>query len=331
LTNPTAVVYNGSMKTKIILSILFDLLQKRKITAEEAAQKYGLSPRTIYRYVDELILADVPVTVKTGRNGGFFLSDSYKLPMRFFTDEEFVATAAALEKAYLETGERALKRTLDKLNDQNKTDTRDMALTANFKNLLVDSGVWADFGFHEKIRIFETCVLDSMVVDIEYEAKTGAITRRKIEPHLLYYRQNVWQVYAFCRMIRAFRLFKLGRIRKMNVTEMKFIRRRFSRDDVPLTYPLSDCSLPVELQFSEEALHRAQDWLGVENIHRIEGKNLASVTLPDDEILLSKILSFGTGVRVIAPEELRQKVKKFLTDLTALYDNPNLPPYGDGR
>ena len=64
------------MKFGILLSILFDLLIKRKITASYIAEKHEISPRTVYRYIDALSLA-VPIYVKRGRDGGFCISDNY--------------------------------------------------------------------------------------------------------------------------------------------------------------------------------------------------------------------------------------------------------------
>ncbi len=87
------------MKFSILLSILFDLLSKRKVTATELAQKHGVSTRTVYRYID-LLSTSAPVCVERGRNGGIFIHEEFKLPVDFFTEEEFSAIVEALETAY---------------------------------------------------------------------------------------------------------------------------------------------------------------------------------------------------------------------------------------
>ena len=78
------------MKFSILIAILFDLLAKRKVTANDLAEKYEISPRTVYRYID-LMSTTLPVYVKRGRNGGICISDNYKLPMGFMTKEEYEA------------------------------------------------------------------------------------------------------------------------------------------------------------------------------------------------------------------------------------------------
>ena len=78
------------MKFTILVEMLFDLLAKRKVTARYFAEKYEISERTVYRYLDCLSLS-VPVYVKRGREGGICISDSYKLPAGFMTKEEYEA------------------------------------------------------------------------------------------------------------------------------------------------------------------------------------------------------------------------------------------------
>ena len=86
------------MKFSILIDMLFDLLSKRKITAAYLAEKYQISPRTVYRYVD-LLAQKLPVSVKRGRNGGIYLSDSYRLPVGFMSADEYTAAINALMRS----------------------------------------------------------------------------------------------------------------------------------------------------------------------------------------------------------------------------------------
>ena len=93
------------MKFEILLSMLFDLLAKHKLTATYFAERYEISPRTVYRYVDILSMV-LPVYVKRGRDGGICISDSYKLPKGFMEGFKKIKsnlkdTAFKYIKAYL--------------------------------------------------------------------------------------------------------------------------------------------------------------------------------------------------------------------------------------
>ena len=87
------------MKFVILLDMFFELLAKQKVPAPYFAQKYDLSVRTVYRYVDRLSMA-LPVYVKTGRNGGICIPENYKLPKGFLSKEDYLATLEALSLAY---------------------------------------------------------------------------------------------------------------------------------------------------------------------------------------------------------------------------------------
>ncbi len=92
------------MREDILLSILFDLFTKRRITARELAEKYSLSPRTVYRYIRRLSHF-LPLQITQGRNGGVRLLEECRLPYDFLTEEEYAATKNALALAYAQTGE----------------------------------------------------------------------------------------------------------------------------------------------------------------------------------------------------------------------------------
>ena len=87
------------MKFVILLDMFFELLAKQKVSAPYFAQKYDLSVRTVYRYVDRLSMV-VPIYIKTGRNGGICIPETYKIPKGFFGKEDYAATLEALALAY---------------------------------------------------------------------------------------------------------------------------------------------------------------------------------------------------------------------------------------
>lgn len=308
------------MKFAILISILFDLLAKRKVTAGELAEKHSLSIRTIYRYVDLLSLT-VPVYVKQGRSGGICISDSYKLPMGFMTKDEYEATIEALGAMYSQLPEQRFLDAKRKLSAQEKAEVRDMALSGDVGAILIDGGTWGDTRvFSEKLKLFEECIKQNETLEIIYHSRKGEKTVRKIEPHVLVFKQNVWYVYAFCHRQRAFRLFRLGRVFSAVRTEERFVKRAFSREDIPLAF-WTDKTQSVDARFavSDRAFADAQDWLGSENLHKTNHGWQADVTLPDDDALVRKILGMGAGVTVLAPKSLRDKVAQAAAEIANSY------------
>jgi len=84
------------MKYEIMFRIMMRLLQKRKITAREISEKYEVSIRSVYRYIEELIVCGVPIDVERGRYGGITIADTFRLPVGYFTKDEYSATVNAL-------------------------------------------------------------------------------------------------------------------------------------------------------------------------------------------------------------------------------------------
>jgi len=112
------------MKFKTVLDMLFELLKKRKVTARYFSKKYGVSVRTVYRYVEEL-KSGLPLEVTRGRNGGIELPDSYKLPVNYMTADEYLAAIEALEIAYCHNPQERFLQAKEKLEAEYKPEEDD--------------------------------------------------------------------------------------------------------------------------------------------------------------------------------------------------------------
>lgn len=306
------------MKFQIMIQILFRLLRRRHASASELASEYDVSQRSIYRYVEELIIAGVPIDIIRGRNGGIFLPDTYRMPENFLSKEEFTVTVNAMEVFYQQTQDETLKKALEKLIAQQKDHSRNLTISGN---VLVDAGTWGDvYNFSEKLRVLEDATEKCNYLDINYINRDGKESKRTIEPHLLIYKQNVWYVYAFCHSRREFRLFKIGRIRSARNTGLTFSKRPFDRNKIPLKFDFESFELiPIKMQIKNAALPDVEEWLGVDNIRSEDGILYANVTMPDSPALVTKIASFGNGVKILSPQPLIDKVKNYAKQLYELY------------
>jgi predicted DNA-binding transcriptional regulator YafY len=296
------------MKFSILIDILFDLLSKRKVTANYLAEKYEISPRTVYRYV-EVLAQKLPLFIKRGRNGGICLADNYKLPVGYMTETEYVAAIEALTLAYAQHPDEKFLLAKRKLSAQCKEDKKKLLFSSESGSFFADSGVWGDMHvFSEKLRLTEESIKKRVVLQIGYQTDTGEKTQNKIEPHALIYKQNVWYLYAFCHESRKFESYRLGGIFALELTQTSFRKRPFSKENIPLFENAQTQMLSARLAFTKDAYLSAQNWLGVENLKKKNGVWYADLLLPDDETLVGKILSFGTGVKVVEPISLQEKV-----------------------
>lgn len=297
------------MKYRIMLKMLVMLTTKRKVTAKEIADRFEISQRSVYRYVEELSVAGVPVDVVRGRYGGIFISDTYRLPSGYFTKGEYDAVLNALQAMSGQISDENITTAWEKLASRKKEDRRELSVCGN---IIVDGGSWADMGsFSEKMKVCEQAVKDNLCLDIDYISRGGEHSRRIIEPYVLVYKQNVWYVYAFCHSRQDFRTFKIGRIKLARFTGATFERKEISRDQIPLNFEYSSEQLTsVTLEIKKDALAYVEELIGVDNVEPRGNALIATVALPDDDTLVDKILGYGGKIRVLAPDGLKERVRQ---------------------
>lgn len=297
------------MKYRIMLKMLVMLTTKRKVTAKEIADRFEISQRSVYRYVEELSVAGVPVDVVRGRYGGIFISDTYRLPSGYFTKDEYDAVLNALQAMSGQINDENIATAWEKLASRKKEDRRELSVCGN---IIVDGGSWADMGsFSEKMKVCEQAVKDNLCLDIDYISRGGEHSRRIIEPYVLIYKQNVWYVYAFCHSRQDFRTFKIGRIKLARFTGATFERKEISREQIPLNFEYSSEQLTsVTLEIKKDALAYVEELIGVDNVEPRGDALIATVALPDDDTLVDKILGYGGKVRVLAPDGLKERVRQ---------------------
>ena len=311
------MVYFLGMKHEVLLSMLFELLQKRKVTAAYFAEKYGISERTVYRYVT-VLSTHAPIEITRGRNGGVRISDAYKLPVGFFSTEEYDAPLEALETHYGERGEERFLSARRKLTQAEKTTEKEEEYLLGADTLLLLESVSGGSAAYEKLRLIERCILERIVLEMEYRDKKTTKKTRKIEPHLLVFKDGNFFVYAFCRTKKEFRLFQLGRIYKPFALDEKFNKREFDpskireiEEDVP--------TVEVRLEITGNAFSKAEELFGGEALKPRGEKWQIDLTLPDDETLPRTVISLGAGALVIKPERLKKKVKALAASILKNY------------
>lgn len=297
------------MKYQVMLKMLLMLTTRRQVTAKEIADRFDISQRSVYRYVEELNVSGVPVDVVRGRYGGIFISDTYKIPSGYFTTGEYDAVINALTAMSGQIDDENIASALEKLAKKRKDDNRELSVCGN---IIVDGGSWADMGnFSEKMKVCEKAVKNCQSLEIDYISREGEHSRRIIDPYVLIFKQNVWYVYAYCHSRQNYRTFKIGRIKLARFSGGTFERKEIMRKDIPLNFEYSyEQLIDVTLEIKKDAVADVEELVGVDNIEPRGNGLIATVSLPDDETLVSKILSYGGKVKVVAPESLKERVKQ---------------------
>ncbi len=307
------------MKYEIMLKILFELLSKKSVTAKYLADKFEVSRRSIYRYIESIEFAGVPIYSVSGNGGGFAVMDTYRLSSTFMTIEEFEQAIKALCAVNDGISNKVLDSAITKLKATVKKEYSGFDIKSG--NLIIDGGPWGDsIGYKNKIGIIQKCIDENLQLSIRYHDRNGEVSERVIDPHILVFKQGLWYVYAFCNLRNTFRFFKTGRIECANILKSKFVRKEIDSNSLPFDFwHTSVEAVDIEMQIDKACLSDAEEWLGVENIYLENGNAIARVKLPFDDGLTSKIMSFGSGIKVISPQNLKEKIKQIAKEITLIY------------
>lgn len=217
------------MHLEVLLSMIFELLEKRRLTATYLAEKFSLSPRTVYRHVEKLSKF-MPLYIKRGRSGGICLAENYLLPSGFMTGIEYGAITDALERAYAQTGEYRFLSAKRKITAQSKREELPSYITAEIGEitLLPEKNGYAEFNL---LKILQDNIREKRVTELLLK---GEKFPRKTEPASLLLKNNEWYLIAFCYLERGFLTLPLYSIRGAYTTEEVF-RPRNVRYALPMS------------------------------------------------------------------------------------------------
>ena len=226
------------MKLERLLAILSLLSDRNRITAKELAEKFEVSKRTIYRDLESLNQAGIPIVSYAGRDGGFSLMKNYQIDKRILSKADTKNLYSALKGLQSIKQQPELIALIAKLLPEGESNPL-ADYDINFSTWYSDSFI------QKKIEILQEAIEGKSCVLLDYISSSGR-RKRKIEPYQLVFKDSAWYLHAFCHKRQAFRLFKLRRMVSLTLLEEKFPGRPYPALTLKST-AYSDFSLePVE-------------------------------------------------------------------------------------
>lgn len=286
------------------------LLEHDRLTADQLAEQLGVSVRTIYRDVDVLSAAGVPVCTTQGKGGGVFLSDGRLLERAAFTPEEQRLLLDAVRSLSQGGEEDALAR-LSALFRLEEEDWLQVALTR-----------WGDTGLDDRnFQLLREAIHRRRAVEFHYASSRGEQRLHRVLPARLLFRGRTWYLQAWCPEREQYRDFRLTRMLELALTGQPFHRR--------LTPPAPDPQgeippmfrVECTLRFAPSLAHRVTDEFHRSLITPLENGGLeVHAVFPEDPRLCGYLLSFGPGLEVVEPPTLRQKLADLARAVCRTYD-----------
>lgn len=206
---------------------LFQLVQRlrrrRAVTAAQLAEALGVTVRTVYRDVQDLVASGVPIRGEAGV--GYALDRGFDLPPLMFneTEVEALVLGARVVRGWADAGlAAAAEDVLAKV---------EAVLPQELRRRMADSALHA-VNFHESasqrasLGTLRAAIREQRKVAFAYQDRKSAPTRRTVRPLGLFYFGPVWILGAWCELRQDFRNFRLDRVTELDVLPESFPAER---------------------------------------------------------------------------------------------------------
>lgn len=310
------------MKIDRIISIIMLLLEREKISATKLAEMFEVTPRTIYRDVETINLADIPIVTYPGVNGGIGIMEEYKIEKKLFTISDVTSLLIGLGSIHSTMTTEAILNTTAKIKGLIPHDQiTNIELKSN--QIVVDHTPWIG---NRKLKVnldeIKTALYENRLIFFKYSAQNGKKSERKVEPYRLVLKDSSWYLQGYCTTRKDFRTFKVSRIASLEILEDTFVTRNFDYKALKLSHDIKQKSVLVKLLIDESLKDMMTEFCGEENItHSVNGKFIASFPFTEDDYSYGMILRLGDKCECLEPENVRLELIKRIKNLLNIYKN----------
>ena len=289
------------MQINRLFEIVYILLERKTITAKELAERFEVSTRTIYRDIEILSQAKIPVYANKGNGGGIGLLEDYVLDKSVLSEEEqnqILFALQSMEKISNQDEKNILEK-MSSIFNKSKTNWID-----------VDFSDWGTNGEQDQtFNLIRNAILKHNVIEFVYYNSYGEEKKRQAEPLQIYFKDKSWYLKAYCRLKQDYRLFKISRMK-----DIKLLNETFERELPQIKENKFDYkTIQLELEISKDMSYRVYDEFKMEDI--IKNKNgdfIVKVEFPENDWVYGYILSFGENVKVLSPGYVKSIIKEKL-------------------
>lgn len=297
------------MKNDRLFQFLYLLLEHGSMTAPALSEALEVSVRTVYRDMETLCTAGVPIYATAGKHGGISLAEGYRFDKTLLSDAEQNQLLFAVQS--LKAADQQMDNLLAKLGSAFRKPARDWITV-----------VFSRWGLQRldsvRFESIKNAILDRQVLELTYCGTSGETTERSIHPLRLIYKDKHWYLQGYCLKAQDFRLFKVSRILELLPTGEHFFKD-YDGDLPPIEMDVpSVVSTCFKLKISSRLAFRVYDEFDREHIKpQSDGTMLVEAHFPMDSWVVGYLFSFGTDIEVLEPLELRQQLAEYAEKIAA--------------
>ena len=310
------------MKVDRLISIIMILLDKERVGAQELADIFEVSPRTIYRDIDAINMAGIPVRGASGVGGGFEIMQNYKVDKKVFSTTDLSAILMGLSSLSNMMRGSELINALAKVKSFIPADqAKDIELKAN--QIYIDLSPWmGSINIQPYLEIIKTALQESKLISFDYADRYANKTARTAEPYQLVSKSSHWYFQGYCHKRNAFRLFRLSRISNLQMNEETFTPREYPKPQLNFADILASMQTKIKIRIHSSVMDRVLDYCTYEDFSP-DGNEHYIVNFPfiENEYYYNILLSFGDKCECLEPLHIRTEMKRRLYNIAAIYEN----------
>lgn len=313
------------MKVDRLVSMIMILLDKKRIGAQELADMFEVSPRTIYRDIDTINMAGIPVRSTSGVGGGFEIMQQYKIDRKVFSTADLSAILMGLSGLSNMIRGDELVNALAKVKSFIPAEkAKDIEFKAN--QIYIDLSPWmGNRNIQPFLEMIKTALQESRLLSFEYADRYGNKTARTAEPYQLVLKGSHWYLHGYCHTRNDFRLFKLSRTTNLQMQEQTFTPRDYQKPQLYFTDILATMQTRIKIRIHKSIMDRVLDYCTDEDFSP-DGDDHYIVSFPfiENEYHYNILFGFGDKCECLEPLHIRKEMKRRIHDIAAIYESEYL-------
>lgn len=300
------------MKIDRLINIIMTLSQRGRISAKELSEKYEVSLKTIQRDIDAIELAGIPIVSYKGKNGGYEIIENYKIVNGVINKKEMDLIYKLLDG-------------LGKSYETNEVENLKNKISIGRNEKFNEGKIYIDFSgwgksdnTKEKLKRIDRALDEERVIEFTYNNLKNEESRRVVEPIKLIFKSYNWYLYAYCLEKEDYRIFKVRRIKELEVKNIPYSKR--GDNFLHIFNDRTEKLIDIKFKCGRDFLKRIDDYFDEYIIIDDESDNkILVVTLPEDEWLYSLFLGFGGSIEVLEPIHFRNSIKNRIEKMVNVY------------
>ncbi|MGM0212899.1 helix-turn-helix transcriptional regulator [Enterococcus sp. AZ109] len=310
------------MKVNRLISIIMILLDKKRISAQELAEMFEVSPRTIYRDIDTINLAGIPIRSTPGVGGGFEIMEKYKMDRKVFSTDDLSTLLTGLSSLSNVIQGDELVNALAKVKSfVPATAAKDIELKTNQTS--IDLSPWmGNRNIQAYLATIKNALQENQLVTFEYADSQGNKTTRTVEPYQLVLKNSHWYFQGYCRSRSDYRLFKLTRISNLQLKQEYFTPREYQKPQLDMTDMMATMQTTIKIRIHQSVMDGVLDFCPFEEFTP-DGDEHYIVNFPfiENDYYYNSLFSLGDKCECLEPPHVRAEMKRKAQAIAALYEN----------